>query len=282
MLQSLLTAPTAAPCLLSDDRVERGGGGGCCTFDDVAVAPAIGWIALVASTVVEAVPSHRTTSTTTDSGRQVTSQLRIENAYDGVPHETQAPIPPGGRYTHRLTLPDAGHYWYHPHIREDYAQEMGLYGNIIVEPADPAYWPAADRDVFVTLDDILIEDGRVASFDPHGPTFAAMGRFGNVLLIAGETRQHLEVARGEVVRLHLTNTANTRVFRVAVPNARMKLVGGRRRPVRARGVGRRRGRRTVGARDRRRAVRCRGRRHGTARDSRARVPVGARQRRGCR
>jgi FtsP/CotA-like multicopper oxidase with cupredoxin domain len=152
--------------------------------------------------------------------------LRLENAYDGVPHETQAPIPVGGRYTHRLTFPDAGLYWYHPHIREDYAQEMGLYGTIIVEPTDPAYWPAADRHLVLTLDDILIEDGRIAPFDPHGPTFAAMGRFGNVLLIGGQTEQHLEVGRGEVVRLHLVNTANTRVFKIAVPGARMKLVGG--------------------------------------------------------
>src|ERR671918_2558344 len=151
--------------------------------------------------------------------------LRLENRYDGVPHDTQAPIPPGGRYTHRLTFPDAGLFWYHPHMREDYAQEMGLYGNIIVEPEDPSYWPAADRDIVLTLDDILIEDGKVAAFDPHGANYAAMGRFGNVLLIGGETEQHLEIRRGEVVRLYLTNTANTRVFKVALPGVQMKLVG---------------------------------------------------------
>jgi FtsP/CotA-like multicopper oxidase with cupredoxin domain len=151
--------------------------------------------------------------------------LRLENRFDGVPHETQAPIPPGGRYTHRLSFPDAGLFWYHPHMREDYAQEMGLYGNIIVEPADPSYWPPVDRDVVFTLDDILIEDGEIASFDPHESNFTAMGRFGNVLLIGGETQQQLEIRRGEVVRFGLTNTANTRVFKVALPGLRMKLVG---------------------------------------------------------
>ena len=35
------------------------------------------------------------------------------------------------------SFPDPGLYWYHPHIREDYTQEMGLYGNILVEPAEP-------------------------------------------------------------------------------------------------------------------------------------------------
>ena len=53
-----------------------------------------------------------------------------------------------------------------------------------------------------------------------------MGRFGNVMLIAGEPELALEARRGEVVRFFLTNTANTRVFNVALPGARMKLVGG--------------------------------------------------------
>ena len=53
-----------------------------------------------------------------------------------------------------------------------------------------------------------------------------MGRFGNVMLVAGEPDLALEAHAGEVVRLYLTNTANTRVFNVALPGARMKLVGG--------------------------------------------------------
>src|SRR5205823_5077962 len=57
-------------------------------------------------------------------------------------------------------------------------------------------------------------------------TYAAMGRFGNVLLVGGETDLQLTARRGEVVRLYLTNTANTRVFKVKLPGARMKLVGG--------------------------------------------------------
>ena len=60
--------------------------------------------------------------------------LRLDNKYDGVPYETQAPIPIGGEFTYRLRFPDAGLYWYHPHIREDYGLDMGLYGNIVVDP----------------------------------------------------------------------------------------------------------------------------------------------------
>jgi FtsP/CotA-like multicopper oxidase with cupredoxin domain len=152
--------------------------------------------------------------------------LRLQNKYDGVPHETQTPIPVGGDFTYRIRFPDPGLYWYHPHIREDYTQEMGLYGNILVVPPDPGYWPQAHRDVLLTLDDLLLEDGRIAPFSPVETTYTAMGRFGNVLLVSGEPDLQLPGRAGEVVRLWLTNTANTRVFNVQLPGARMKLVGG--------------------------------------------------------
>ena len=79
--------------------------------------------------------------------------LRLENR-DGVPHETQAPVPVGGSFTYRIQFPDPGLYWYHPHIREDYTQELGLYGNILVVPSEPDYWPPANRDLVLTLDDL--------------------------------------------------------------------------------------------------------------------------------
>jgi FtsP/CotA-like multicopper oxidase with cupredoxin domain len=152
--------------------------------------------------------------------------LRLENRYDGVPHETQAPIPIGGTFTYEVQFPDAGFYWYHPHIREDFGLEMGLYGTIIVEPTDRTYWPAVDRHVSITLDDVLIEEGHIAPFHRSGPNYTAMGRFGNVMLINGETRFSGEAAVGEVLRLYLVNTANTRIFNFALRGARMKLVGG--------------------------------------------------------
>jgi len=151
--------------------------------------------------------------------------LRLENRYDGT-HETQAPIPVGGSFSYRISFPDPGIYWYHPHIREDYGQELGQYGNIVVVPAESDYWPPAHRELLLTLDDVLIEDGKIAPFNREETTFAAMGRYGNVLLVGGETKPTFSAHQGEVVRLYLTNTANTRVFNVALPGAQLKLVGG--------------------------------------------------------
>jgi FtsP/CotA-like multicopper oxidase with cupredoxin domain len=152
--------------------------------------------------------------------------LRVENRYDGVPFETQRPIPVGGSYEQHLQFPDPGLYWYHPHIREDYGLELGLYGTVVVEPTDRGYWPAADRFVALTLDDLLVEDGRIAPFLRSGPTYTAMGRFGNVMLTNGETWFEDVAHVGEVVRLFVVNTANSRIFRFGIRGARMKLVGG--------------------------------------------------------
>jgi FtsP/CotA-like multicopper oxidase with cupredoxin domain len=151
--------------------------------------------------------------------------LRLENRFDGT-HQTQHPIPVGGSFPSRVVFPDPGLYWYHPHIRQDYGQEMGLYGTILVAPTDADYWPPVHREMVLTLDDILLEDGKVASFSRSQTTHTAMGRFGDLLLVGGEPDLELTAQAGEVLRLYLVNTANTRVFNVAVPGARMKLVGG--------------------------------------------------------
>src|SRR3954469_14207568 len=151
--------------------------------------------------------------------------LRLDNAYDGT-HETQKPMAAGESFTYRVHCPDPGAYWYHPHIREDYGQELGLYGNLIVVARDPEYWAPANREVAVTLDDILIEDGKVAAFMREDTTYAAMGRFGNVMLAAGESDLVLDSKCGVVVLFYFTNTANTRVFKAGFTGARMKLVGG--------------------------------------------------------
>ncbi len=151
--------------------------------------------------------------------------LRLDNRYDGT-LQTQAAVPVGGSFPYQVTFPDPGIYWYHPHIREDYGQEMGLAGTVIVDPADPNGWAPVSRELVVTLDDVLIEDGQIAAFRRDTTTYAAMGRFGNVLLANGDPDLALGAREDEVIRFYLVNTANTRVFNVGFDGARMKLVGG--------------------------------------------------------
>ena len=165
--------------------------------------------------------------------------LRLENRYDGT-HETQRPMEVGEEFSARVTFPDPGLYWYHPHIREDYGQELGLYGNVLVEPADPDYWPPAHRELVLTLDDILLEDGKVAPFSRAETTHAAMGRFGDVLLVSGEPDLSLErSARRGRAALSDEHRQHPRLQGGAArgaDEARRR----RQRPRRARGVRRRR------------------------------------------
>jgi suppressor of ftsI len=152
--------------------------------------------------------------------------VRLDNAFDGVPDVTQKAIPPGGSFDYKIKFPDAGVYWYHPHINEPYTQQLGMYGNYIVVPSDPNYWPAVNSEVPVTLSDILIgSDGNPTLFSKAGTDYALMGRFGNVMLTNGSTDYELSVKKGEVVQFDLNNTANTRTFNFTIPGAKMKLVG---------------------------------------------------------
>jgi len=151
--------------------------------------------------------------------------VRVDNKFDGVPDVTQDPVKPGQSFTYKLKFPDVGVYWYHPHIREDYAQELGLYGNFLVTPDSPDYWTEVDREETLFLDDILIENGQIASFDRETVDHTLMGRFGNTMLINGDDKYKLSVKQGERVRFYVTNAANSRVFNFTIPNTRMKLVG---------------------------------------------------------
>ena len=148
--------------------------------------------------------------------------LRLDNANDGVPGLTQEQVPPGGSFTYTLRFPDAGIYWYHPHVREDLQQDLGLYGNIFVRPPVPA---PVDREEYLILDDLLVGADGLVPWGAERSTHAAMGRFGNLLLVNGEPGWRGTARPGEVVRYYLTNASNTRTFNLSFEGARMKLIG---------------------------------------------------------
>ena len=152
--------------------------------------------------------------------------LRLDNDSDGVPGITQEPVAPGREFVYRLRFPDAGIYWYHPHLREDIQQDLGLYGNMLVEPdaGERRHYNPVNREQVLMLDDLLLSDEGLVPYGEEAPTHAMMGRFGNVLLVNGEPDYRLEVDRGSVVRFFLTNVSNTRTFNLSFGGARVKAV----------------------------------------------------------
>ncbi len=149
--------------------------------------------------------------------------VRMDVAYDGS-QTSQEEIQPGETFSYKLRFPDAGIYWYHPHVREDYQQELGLYGAFVVEPTDANYYPEADREVVLFLDDILIENGVIDLSETQADR-TMMGRFGNVMLVNGQENFTLEAKQGEVVRLFLVNASNVRPFNFSLDGQQMKLLG---------------------------------------------------------
>ncbi len=152
--------------------------------------------------------------------------VRLENRFDGAAGLTQAPVPPMGEFDYTVHLEDAGLYWYHPHAREDVLKDLGLFGNIMVQSPDAAYFGPGNREEFLVLDDLAIaNDGSVLPFGSERSTHALMGRFGSVPLLNGITDWSLDVNAGEVVRFLMTNVSNARTFNVSFGDAQVKVLG---------------------------------------------------------
>lgn len=142
--------------------------------------------------------------------------VRIDNRFDGVPGVTQDPVEQNGTFRYQIYFPDAGIYWYHPHHREDVMQELGLYGNLLVDPRPPDYYSPVNKEQMLILDDFLVNSqGAYGGFGQESANYMLMGRFGNEFLVNGEPLYELDVARGEVVRFYFTNASNTRTFNVS-------------------------------------------------------------------
>jgi len=150
--------------------------------------------------------------------------LRLDNRYDGVPGVTQTEVPPGGSFVYKVHFPDAGVYWYHPHVREDIEQPMGLFGTMLVDSPDRNYYSPVNQEQALMFDDLLVNADSLIPFGKEAPDFALMGRVGNVLLVNGETRYSLNAHAGDVVRFYLTNVANSRTYNISFGGAQIKVV----------------------------------------------------------
>ena len=137
--------------------------------------------------------------------------IRLHNAADGVPGLTQAAILPGGSFVYEFTCPDAGTFWYHPHVNSVVQLGRGLVGLLLVEEAEPVPF---DADLSMVLKDWhLNPDGSFAPFTSHRAA-ARVGTLGNFPTVNGRASETLSVAAGSVVRLRIANLDNTRVFNI--------------------------------------------------------------------
>ena len=152
--------------------------------------------------------------------------IRLDNRFDGVPGITQQAVLPGGSFVYQVHAPDAGVYWYHPHVREDIEQALGLAGGILVDAPDSAYYAPANEERVLVLSDLLINGDTLIPFGRERPDFALMGRVGNVLLVNGATDYRLSVHQGAVVRFFVINASSSRTYNLSFGGAPIKVEAG--------------------------------------------------------
>lgn len=147
--------------------------------------------------------------------------IRLESDMDGG-MQMMDPVPAGGDFDYVFTVPDAGFYWYHPHLDGATLLERGLYGAVIVHAADEV---SPDCDLPLMLDDILLDEDTLQVAPPDTDMMQLMGRLGNLLMANGKADRHIAVTAGETVLMRLVNPSNARFWDVYVEGQQLQVVG---------------------------------------------------------
>jgi FtsP/CotA-like multicopper oxidase with cupredoxin domain len=146
--------------------------------------------------------------------------LRIPAAMDGT-DTVQMPVQPGETFTYRFRLPDAGTFWYHPHINETVQLERGLYGAVLVRADDE---PQVDAERVLVLDDVRLD--RKGQIKPPGGWIEKHnGREGNTRLVNGKQEPILSMAAGHIERWRIVNAASARYVLLSLGGKEFRIIG---------------------------------------------------------
>ncbi|HHF3086034.1 TPA: multicopper oxidase domain-containing protein [Vibrio diabolicus] len=139
--------------------------------------------------------------------------LRIPIEMDGVPFLSQAPIMPGETFTYEFIPPDAGTFWYHPHMNSVKQLGMGLVGLIIVEEAEPVQF---DEEHEVVLKHWhLDKQGQWKNL--MVPRLSArMGTPGEWSSVNGIHEPLYTLKQNATTRLRIANVDNTITYPIAI------------------------------------------------------------------
>lgn len=154
--------------------------------------------------------------------------IRIENAMDGAPPHTQLAIEPGASFDYDFVVPDAGTYWYHPHVRSAAQVGAGLFGALIVDPRedDPREAALGDELVVVLSDVSLDVDNQLQPDDAGGDLGTLFGREGTVILANGKYLASVRARPGLRQRWRFINAARARYFQLGFDGLPLTRIGG--------------------------------------------------------
>jgi FtsP/CotA-like multicopper oxidase with cupredoxin domain len=154
--------------------------------------------------------------------------LRIPIQMDGVPGHSQPEVGTGGTFTYDFVVPDAGLFWYHPHVMSATQVGYGLYGALLVE--DPNDGIAISDELVLVLSDIgVTERGELEFPDSAGPLGLVFGLEGNHVLVNGRKRPELIARAGAPQRWRIVNAAKSKFFQLDLgdsPGFPFTVIGG--------------------------------------------------------
>jgi FtsP/CotA-like multicopper oxidase with cupredoxin domain len=137
--------------------------------------------------------------------------LRVPIQMDGVPEHSQPEVPPGGTFTYDFIVPDAGLFWYHPHVMSAAQVGYGLYGPLLVQ--DPGDGLSGMDELVLVLSDLgTVDGGKMEPADSGGNTGMVFGREGQHILVNGRRDVRLPVRSGVPQRWRILNAAKSRFF----------------------------------------------------------------------
>ncbi|HSA58024.1 MAG TPA: multicopper oxidase family protein [Gemmatimonadaceae bacterium] len=146
--------------------------------------------------------------------------LRVPAAMDGT-EMVQRPVAPAQSFTYRFRLPDAGTFWYHPHLNETVQLERGLYGALIVRAPDE---PRFDAERVLVIDDVQLD--RKGQIKPPGWWIESHdGREGSTRLVNGLQEPELTMAAGQIERWRIVNACSARYVRLSIGARAFALLG---------------------------------------------------------
>lgn len=151
--------------------------------------------------------------------------IRLPAAMDGTPEHSQPEVAPGETFTYDFVLPDAGLFWYHPHVHSAAQVGFGLYGALLVDdPTEPK--DLGDELVLVLSDMGVRDDGTIEDPTSGGNFGTLFGREGNVLLVNGKVDPVVMARSGLRQRWRLVNAAKSRYFQLAMAGHTFTRIGG--------------------------------------------------------
>lgn len=155
--------------------------------------------------------------------------IPLPNPMDGVPGITQKGVMPGGTFVYEFEAKPAGTYMYHSHAK--YQLDQGLYGPLVIEPADQS--GNHDREYTLLLEDwVMRDEGGTANIRRRSPMMGMggmRGRRGDFPTTEGHLLEPyydayavngkvfsamapLSVRKGDRVKLRLANPSSTTIY----------------------------------------------------------------------